>query len=263
MFESSQGHSVLHFHTRKLLQIKKTALVTGGARRLGKHICMGLAEAGFDIAFTYNSSNDAIVDSTCTELKQLGAEAYPLRCDVRDLDQVRNAVSMTNERFNSIDVLVNNAAIFRRIDLFEITGEDFDNFINTNLRSVLFFSKHVAQSMLANKNKPGRIINISSMGAFENWTGFIPYGVSKAGVVKLSALLAKRLAPEVLVNSIAPGTIMIEDDDNENVDMNEVKRYPVKRFGKTNDIVSLVKYLAVENEFITGQTIRVDGGKEL
>jgi pteridine reductase len=242
---------------------KKTALITGGARRLGKHISIGLAKEGFDIAFTYNSTPKAVLKKTLDEFENIGVYVKAIKCNVTSVSQIKRTIELVEKSFGRLDVLVNNAAIFEKIDFFEITESYFEKFISTNLKSVLFFSKYAAELMLKKNHYPGRIINISSMGAFENWPAFIPYSVSKAGVVKLTELMAKKLAPSIIVNSIAPGTIMIEDDKNENVNMVDVKKYPMQRFGNTEDIVSLVKYLSTNNEFITGQTFKVDGGKSL
>jgi NAD(P)-dependent dehydrogenase (short-subunit alcohol dehydrogenase family) len=112
-------------------------------------------------------------------------------------------------------------------------------------------------------DKPCSIINISSLGGIQNWTGFVPYSVSKAGVIKLTKLLAKRLAPDVLVNSVAPGTVWIEGDENINVDKEEEKNYPMKRFGNENDINGIIEYLVLKNKWMTGQVLAVDGGKSL
>ncbi|MBX7043322.1 MAG: SDR family oxidoreductase [Ignavibacteria bacterium] len=242
---------------------RKTALVTGGGRRLGKHIALELAASGFDIAFTYNSTPQTLLDETIRQITGRGVSVLPVRCDVRKTDSVFEAAETVFGKFGTVDVLVNNAAIFRKVDFFDITEEIFDEFVQVNLKSILFFSQACALKMLENKRKPAKIINISSLGAFENWPGYIPYSVSKAGVVKLTQLLAKKLAPGILVNSIAPGTIIIEDDENANVDPDDERKYPLKRFGNSKDVTSLVRYLAEENTFITGQTICVDGGKLL
>jgi 3-oxoacyl-[acyl-carrier protein] reductase len=241
----------------------KTALVTGGARRLGKHICLGLAKEGFDIALTYNSTPASVLERTVREISGHGVKVLTIKCDVTRVAQINRALNLVEKKFRRLDVLVNNAAIFHKLDFFSLTEKDFDSFLNTNLRSVFFFSQAAAKLMMKNDSRPCKIINISSMGAFENWTGFIPYSVAKAGVVKLTELLARKLAPAIVVNSIAPGTILIANDKNENVNLSDVKSYPMERFGNPNDIVTLVNYLATQNEFITGQTIKVDGGKGL
>jgi NAD(P)-dependent dehydrogenase (short-subunit alcohol dehydrogenase family) len=116
--------------------------------------------------------------------------------------------------------------------------------------------------MLKSK-KTGRIINIASLGAIQNWQGYIPYSLSKTGVLKLTQLMAKRLAPKILVNAIAPGSVLIENDKNITLDFNEEKNYPMKRFAKSDDITSIIEYLVNRNEYITGQTFVVDGGRSI
>lgn len=241
----------------------KVALVTGGARRMGKDICMALAGLGFEIVLTYNNSRKSILEETIWEIGGQGVGVTPVKCDVTDVAQIKKLFAAVNTKYKRLDLLVNNAAIFRRVDFFETTEKTFDKFIDTNLKSVFFCSQEGAKLMNDSSEKTCRIINIASLGAFENWTGYIPYSVSKAGVIKLTQQLAKRLAPRILVNSISPGTIIIEDDPNENVNPEEEKKYPMKRFGRSDDINSLIKYLALENEYITGQNFIVDGGRIL
>jgi NAD(P)-dependent dehydrogenase (short-subunit alcohol dehydrogenase family) len=158
---------------------------------------------------------------------------------------------------------VNNAAIFRNVDFFDINENNFDEFYKINLRSVVLSTVEASKIMQTNECKPVSIINIASLGGIENWTGFIPYSVAKAGVIKFTKLAAKRLAPDITVNSISPGTVLIENDKNENADLDYVKKYPMKRFGKSSDVTSLIKYLINENTFITGHNFVVDGGKVL
>ena len=186
-----------------------------------------------------------------------------VKTDLSRTAEINLLFDSVRKKYGRLDVLVNNAAIFRKVDLFDITEDIFDEFININLKNVLFCSIEGAKLMKTNPDKPCSIINISSLGAFENWTGFIPYSVSKAGVIKLTKLLAKRLAPDILVNSVAPGTVWIEGDENPNVDRGEEKNYPMERFGKEKDINTLIEYLALKNNWMTGQVITVDGGKIL
>lgn len=241
----------------------KTALITGGARRLGKDISLALAEAGFDIFMNYNTTSESIVKQSADEISALGVNVYPLKADVSKVDEIKRMFAEVEKERGYLDVLVNNAAIFRHYDFFDITEKDFDEFIDTNLKSVLFCSQEAARQMLKHKDTVKSIINISSLGGILNWTGYIPYSVSKTGVIKLTKLLAKKLAPGILVNSIAPGTIVVDDDTNDTVDEKEVSKYPMKRFGTSSDIKSIVKYLAAENKYITGQVIAVDGGRSL
>ncbi|HRE42106.1 MAG TPA: SDR family oxidoreductase [Ignavibacteria bacterium] len=238
--------------------MKKTALVTGGVRRLGRDIAIELDKLGYDVIVTYNKSK-------IPDVKKVNY-AVALKIDVTNTSEIKNLFSFINKRYKRLDVVINNAGIFRNIDFFKISEKDFDEFINTNLKSQFFISQYASKLMLKNKtsdiNVP-QIINIASLGALQNWTGYIPYSISKSGVIKLTQQLAKRLAPDILVNSISPGTIIIENDENDTVNFNEMKKYPMKKFGDAKDITSLIKFLVTENKFITGHNFIVDGGKLL
>ncbi|HMQ68440.1 MAG TPA: SDR family oxidoreductase [Ignavibacteria bacterium] len=242
---------------------KKIALVTGGARRLGKDICLELGSSGFDLILTYNNSSKEILDKTLSEIKDTGASVVAYKCDVTKVKNIRGLFDKVENKFNRLDLLVNNAAIFERTEFTETSEDFFDKFTDTNLKSVFFCCQEAAKIMLKNKKETGRIINIASLGAIENWTGYIPYSISKAGVQKLTKQLGKKLAPDILVNAIAPGTVFIENDENKTVDQKEKSKYPMKRFAVSKDITSLVRYLALENNYITGQMIVVDGGRSL
>lgn len=244
------------------LQSKKNkiAVVTGSARRLGRDIAISLAKSGFDIALHYNNSSKNSVNEAVLSIETQGARAFPFKADISKVEQIKFLFEKIKKEYKTIDVLVNNAAIFRAVDLFKINEKIFDEFINTNLKSVLFCSIEASKIMLGSKNKSGKIINIASLGGIQNWKDFIPYSISKVGVIKLTKLLAKRLAPGILVNAIAPGTVLIENDANETADLKEVVKYPMKRFANPNDITSFVNYLADTNEYITGQIFIIDGG---
>ena len=246
----------------------KIALVTGGARRLGRDISISLAEAGFDVVVNYSGSSPDTVADTAGEIEKLGVKAYPVKADVSKPGEVEAMFDMVRKEAGGLDVLVNNAAIFEGIDFFDITEEFIDRVLGVNLKGTLFCSQQGAKLMLetgagAERDKRKRIINMCSLGGVLNWPKFIPYSVSKAGVHKLTKIMARRLAPEILVNGIAPGTIVIEDDPNKTVDPVEVKKYPMKEFGEAKDITSLIKYLAKENEYTTGHIFIVDGGRVL
>ncbi len=241
----------------------KVALVTGAARRLGKDISLELAEMGFDIVLNYNESGKSILEDTISEISEKGVLVTAIKCDVSKVSEIKKMFQAVNIKYKKLDVLVNNAAIFKRTDFLDINERTFDKFINTNLKSVFFCSQEAAKIMLNSSEVYSRIINIASLGALENWTGYIPYSLSKISVIKLTEQLAKRLAPKILVNAIAPGTIMIGNDENENVNADDLKKYPMKRFAKPKDLTSLIKYLVNENNYITGHTFVIDGGKSL
>ncbi|MCY7360495.1 MAG: SDR family oxidoreductase [Ignavibacteria bacterium] len=242
---------------------EKVALVTGGARRLGKDISLSLAELGFDIILNYNESSKGILEETIFQIKEKGVNVTAVKCDVSKVIEIKKMFKVVQNNYKKLDLLVNSAAIFKHTDFLETTEKNFEKFINTNLKSTFFCTQEAAKIMLKSNEQYSRIINIASLGGIENWTGYIPYSLSKIGVIKLTELTAKRLAPKILVNAIAPGTVMINNDDNENVNQEEIKKYPMNRFGKSNDITSLIKYLAEDNSYITGQTFVIDGGRSL
>lgn len=246
----------------KVYSNNKVALITGGARRLGRDISYELAERGYDIILNYNESGKAILEETISSIKEKGVSVNAIKCDISSVSEIKK-MFQTVAKYKRLDVLVNNAAIFRHTDFLSITENFFDKTINTNLKGMFFCCQEAAKIMLKSNEPLSRIINIASLGAIENWTGYIPYSVSKAGVIKLTQLLAKRLAPKILVNAIAPGTILIENDDNKNVNPEDVKKYPMKRFGESKDITSMIGFLADTNNYITGQTFAVDGGRSL
>lgn len=242
---------------------KKVAVITGGARRLGRDIAMMFAGNGFDIAFSYNSTPADVLNATISDLKSYNVNVLSVKADLSLVSDIRKMFDIIMKTYSDIDVLVNNAAIFRKVDFFDISEEIFNEFINTNLKNVLFCSLEASKIMIKNPDKPCHILNIASLGGYLNWQNHIPYSLAKAGVLKLTKLLAKRLAPDILVNDISPGTIIIKNDDNSNVDFKEVHDYPLKRFGEEKDITSLIEYLILKNKFITGQSIIADGGRIL
>lgn len=242
------------------LIMNKIALITGGVRRLGRDIAVSLSGIGYDLIVTYNKSSKAEVNEFKKAVK---TKADVIKSDISKVSDIKKLFSYINKNYDKLNLLVNNAGIFKHYDFFEITEKDFDDFINTNLKGTFFCAQYAAKFMLKTKSESPQIINLASLGGIQNWTGYIPYSVSKAGVIKLTQQLAKRLAPDILVNAISPGTIVIENDKNETVNFNEMKKYPMKKFGEARDITSVVNFLAMENKFITGQNFIVDGGKTL
>ncbi len=241
----------------------RVALITGSAKRLGKEIAKSVAENGYNIVLHYNSSTKSEVSEIKKEFVKFGVDVYPVKADVSKVKEIKKLFKKVKEKFGRLDLLINNAAMFRRVDFFDIDEKVFDEFIDTNLKNGLFCSIEAAKMMNKSKEKNLQIINIASLGGILNWVDHIPYSVAKAGVIKLTQLMAKRLAPKILVNAIAPGTILIENDANVNVIMKEKEKYPVKSFGRAEDITSLISFLIKENKYITGHTFIVDGGRSL
>lgn len=244
--------------------MKSVAIVTGGVRRLGKDISLEFLKNDFHVIAVYNSSNENVLDRFSASATKINNDFTLVKCNVSSYNDIVSCFKFIEKNFHSIDVLVNNAAVFERKDVNEIDEEFFDKTISINLKAVFFFSQFAARLMLKSKNKlPKRIINIASLGAIENWVSYIPYSISKAGVLKLTEQFAKRFAPDILVNAISPGIILVNDDPNSNVNPQEVNKYAMKRFGNSKDITDLILYLINKNNFITGQNFKVDGGRNL
>lgn len=245
------------------MKLSKTILITGAAKRLGKEIALSLSTFGYDIILHYNRSTKKEIEEVSHELAKNGSIVFPIQANISNISEIKPMFKTISKEFKKLDVLINNAAIFENYDFFDITEKVFDKYINTNLKSGFFCAQEAAKLMMKSDIEQGKIINMASLGGILNWTGYMPYGISKAGVIKMTYLLAKRLAPKILVNAIAPGTIWIDADDNDNVIESETKKYPMKKFGKSKDITSVINYLVNENNYITGQVIAVDGGRSI
>lgn len=237
----------------------KTVLITGAARRLGRGLALNFAKVNWNIAIIYNSSDERAL-STKNELIELGIKAEIYKADVRDSNQVRQAMEAAFSDFNKIDVLVNNSGIYPEpTSLENINDELWDNVINTNLRGEFYtareFSKY-AQS-------GSKIINIASLGAFEIWKQRLPYNVSKAAIIQLTKALARELAPKISVNSVSPGSIYMPDDPAKQDLAIDITKFPMQRYGLIEDVFDAVRFFAECSSFITGQNLNIDGGYHL
>ncbi|MEE8199940.1 MAG: glucose 1-dehydrogenase [Candidatus Acidoferrales bacterium] len=235
----------------------QAAVVTGGAKRIGRAIALALGEAGARVVVNYRTSK-AEAEQTVAEIKRQGGEAIALQADVSRLEEIKKLVGAAEKQFGGVDILVNNAGIFARGEWDQVTEADWDRFLNTNLKAQFFGAQAVAPGM--KRRGRGKIVNLASLGGLRVWPGYIPYSVSKAGVIHLTRLLARALAPEIQVNAIAPGTIQFE---GEAPDPDYVRRAPLKRTGTGDDIAQTVLFLCTQADFITGQVFIVDGGYSL
>ena len=236
---------------------ERVALVTGAARRIGRDIALTLAEAGARVAVNYNSSA-AEAEKTVAEIHAKNGRAAALQADVSSAGQVQQLVEATEQKLGPVDILVNNAGIFAPGEWDKINEEDWDLFMNVNLKSQFLCAQAVARGM--KRRGRGRIVNLASLGGLEVWSGYIPYCVSKAGVIHLTRLLARALAPEVQVNAVAPGTIQFPGEEP---DQRYIERAPLKRTGTGRDIAAAVLFFCAGTDFVTGQILAVDGGYSL
>jgi NAD(P)-dependent dehydrogenase (short-subunit alcohol dehydrogenase family) len=234
----------------------QVAVVTGAAKRIGRSIALRFAEAGAHVVVNYDSSK-AEAEAVVEEIKAKGVNAAALQGNVAHRDDVQKLFRAVEAQFGRLDILVNNAGMFFPAKFEELTEEQWDRIMNTNLKSQFLCSQTAAP--LLKKSGRGRIINLSSLGGLLPWPGFTHYCVSKAGSIMLTKCLARVLGPEITVNSIAPGTIQFE---GEAPDTDFIQRVPLHRVGTGDDIAEAALYLATA-PFVTGQILAVDGGRLL
>jgi NAD(P)-dependent dehydrogenase (short-subunit alcohol dehydrogenase family) len=234
----------------------RVALVTGAGKRIGRCIALEFAARGLDVAVNYRSSR-AEAEAVAAEIEKKGRSALVVQADVSKRADVERMIAETERAFGRLDILVNNAGMFKNVPFEQLTDEQWNGVLATNLTSQ-FLCAQLAAPLLRRSGR-GRIINLASLGGLLAWPAHTHYCVSKAGVIMLTRCLARALAPEITVNAVAPGTISFAGDAPE-LAADYVKRAPLKRTGKGSDIAEAVAFLA-ESDFITGQVLVVDGGR--
>jgi len=239
----------------------QVALVTGAAKRIGRSIALRLAAEGAAVVVNYATSKTG-AEAVVREIGAAGGRAAAVQADVTRRAEVRNLISAAQGEFGRIDILVNNAGVFFPAKFAELTEEQWDRVMNVNLKSQYLCAQEVAPVM--KRAGRGRIINLSSLGGLLAWPGYTHYCVSKAGSIMLTRCLARALAPEILVNGVAPGTIEFPGDNpSQQLHAQEyIDRVPLHRTGQGKDVADAVAYLATA-DFVTGQTLVVDGGRIL
>lgn len=234
----------------------QVALVTGAAKRIGRSIAQRLAGAGARVAVNYRQSASEAA-ATVRDIQAGGGEAFFVQADVTNGEQVRAMCAEVEKRWGRLDILVNNAGTFSAGPLAELTEAQWDEMLAANLKSQFLCAQ--AAAPLMKRQGRGRIINLSSIGGLLPWPKYMHYCVSKAGVIMLTRCLARALAPEITVNSVAPGTIQFP---GELPDEDFIRRAPLGKTGTGDDIAEAVLFLA-QSDFITGQVLVVDGGRTL
>jgi NAD(P)-dependent dehydrogenase (short-subunit alcohol dehydrogenase family) len=234
----------------------KAALVTGGARRIGREIALQLAAAGAEVTVTYRTSR-AEAEETIKAIKDLGRLAIAVECDVRSENSVRDAVVAAVNFHGHLDVLVNNAAVFQSVPLDQLTLEQWDTVFATNARGPFLLAR---QAIAHLRKSQGRIINIGSLGGLRAWADHAHYCSSKAALHMLTQSMAKAFAPEVAVNCVAPGWIDLGEEDAESAAQHFASKTPMRRNGSAQDVAQAVVFFATASTFITGQVLAVDGG---
>jgi len=240
----------------------KVVIVTGTSRGLGQYMGRALAKAGADLVITSRNA-DSLHDFK-KELEDLGRKVLPLELDVRDYDSIQNMAQAAVKHYKKIDILINNAGCNIRKPSMEITWDDWDTVVDTNLKGTFFVSQAVAKHMILRNY--GRIINIGSLTSVFGYAGLAPYCASRGGTKQLTMSLADDWGPfGITVNCIAPGwfktfqnQVLYEDQDWVEY---LVDRIPLKRLGKPQDLDGAVVFLASDaSQYVSGQTLLVDGG---
>lgn len=237
----------------------RVALVTGAGRRLGRAMAAALAGRGMTVAIHYWSSH-AGADDLKREIEAAGGHAACFAADLSDAHAARALPGRVVDALGRLDVLVNSAAVMHHLRFEDTTVEQYDAILDLNLRSVFFCTQGAATALRAAR---GKVVNIADLGGLEPWPGYAAHSVSKAGVVMLTKVLALSLAPEVTVNAIAPGAVLVPDS----YDAEERERLaittPARRLGAPGDVVAALLYLLEGGDYVTGEVLAVDGGRRL
>lgn len=238
----------------------KTALVTGGAARVGRAIALAFAERGANVGITYRSSEDAARE-TVAALQSRGVSATAVRCDQSEPAQITTALAAVDSELGPIDVLVNNASRFDKTPMGTVTLDEWDTMQAVNLRGPWLFMQALGPAMQARGE--GVILNMLDISVERPYVDHLPYCAAKAGLAVLTKGLARALAPQVRVCGIAPGAIEWPDDYPESARQAYLNRTPLGRVGSAEDAAATAVFLVEGSDYLTGITIPVDGGRSL
>lgn len=236
----------------------RVALVTGAGRRVGRALAIALGARGMHVIVHYHSSS-AGADETARLITRVGGSAEPMRADLGSSADAERLIDAAVAARGSLDVLVNSAAVMLRTPLGETTVEEWDGMFALNVRAPYFLSQRAAPAL---RTARGSIINIADLAALETWPAYIPHGLTKASVVQMTRALARVLAPEVRVNAIAPGVVLLPEGWSEEDAERLRATTPLRRLGSPEDVAGAMLYL-LDAEFVTGEVITVDGGRHV
>jgi NAD(P)-dependent dehydrogenase (short-subunit alcohol dehydrogenase family) len=234
----------------------KVALVTGGAKRLGRGSALALAEAGADVAITFLSSAKQS-ERTLGELKARGVGAVALQCDVTNEASVEATVNGVVRELGGLDLLINNAGRYETADFAQLSIAQWDTIFDANVRGPFLLSRFALPHL---RQRKGRIIHLGSLGGLRPWPGNAHYCSSKAALHMLTKVMAKALAPEIAVNCVAPGMIDLGEKSAQEFMRRMAKNTPMQCNGAADDVAAAVIFFATGPKFITGQILFVDGG---
>lgn len=237
----------------------KTAVVTGGAHRVGRALALGLAQAGADIVIDYHSSGDAARE-TVRDIESLGRRAIAVKADISSGDDIRRLLDTAVSELGGVDIVVNSASLFERKPVADITESDWDRVMAVNVKGPFLLSQ--AAAPLMQQRGSGVIVNIVDLSALQPWPSYAHHSVSKAALLHLTKVLARALGPTIRVNAIAPGTVLPPDGYDGDDSGGGPERRVLTRNGTPADVLAALLYL-VRSDFITGDVMVVDGGRAL
>ena len=236
----------------------RVALVTGAGIRVGRALAVALGRERMRVAVHYHASSEGAKE-TAREIESAGGEAALFADDLTSQRGPSELVEKVAAKFGSLAVVVNSAAVMERTPVGAVTPQIWDSIFALNLRAPFLISQDAAPIM---KKEGGAIVNIADLAAFESWPAYIPHSISKAAIVKMTSALARVLAPEIRVNAIAPGAVLLPDNWEEDSGERLIETTPLKRLGSPDDVIDAMLYL-LKSDFVTGETIIVDGGRHI
>jgi len=237
----------------------KTVLVTGAAKRVGREIALCFARAGAHVLVHYRSSKKE-AERLVEEIRSLKVKCYLFQADLSKISEIKRMTAAIRKKIGTVDILVNSASLFYRTKFEATTERDWDDFVAIHLKAPFFLAQFLAPAM--KKKGGGRIINIADWSGLRPYRDYLPYCVSKGGVITMTQALAKTLAPEVLVTAVCPGPVFPPPDLTQREKEDVARKTLVGHWGKPEDVARMVVFLA-ESDFITGSYHLVDGGEIL
>ncbi|HET7275802.1 MAG TPA: SDR family oxidoreductase [Longimicrobiaceae bacterium] len=239
-----------------MLLTSRTALITGGAVRIGRAIARGLAGAGMKVIVHYNSSGDEARELVGS-IRRAGGEAEAIGADLRDADEVERLATEAIACFGGVDVLVNNASVFPPEAFYDVSETIWDETLAVNLKAPFFLTQHLAPLM---RKRGGVVINMADLAGIQTWKSYSAHSISKAALLHFTRSAARSLAPEIRVVAIAPGTVLPPEEFDAARINQLAATTPLKRNGTPDDVVQAVLYL-LSADFVTGEVLVIDGGR--
>ena len=236
----------------------RVALVTGAGRRVGRALAIGLGAQGMKVAVHYHAS-DTGAQETARLIRAARGTPWLVSADLTNATAPEHLIDHVVGEFGSLDVLVNSSAVMERTPLGEVAAAQWDAMMALNLRAPFLLAQAAAPHLA---KAHGAIVNIADLAAFETWPAYIPHGISKSGVVYMTRALARTLAPNVRVNAVAPGAVLLPEGWTEEDATRLRESTPLARLGSPDDVVAAVLYL-LSADYVTGETLIVDGGRHV